>query len=678
MNRTGTRLALAAAALALAAASAAAQGAQAAAPAAARADTACPACRDFYAFANQKWLDSASIPAAYPSWGSFYELYERNQNVLKQVLEAAVADRAAAPGSTNAKLGTFYATCMDSARAEADGARPIQPWLDRIAAAGTPAQVQAVAAALRHDGVAALWNLSSTQDDKASTRVVASVSQGGLGMPDRDYYTKTDSASVALRRDYVDHVARTLQLLGEAPAQSRADAERVLRIETAMANAQMTRVQLRDPNAIYHKLSAAELRALAPNVEWGAWFRELGVPPVDSLIVRQPDFVKVVGGMLRDVPVADWKAYLRWHLADAAAAYLSSPFVNEDFRFSSKLNGSKELLPRWKRCLTYTDDDLGELLGQAYVQRAFTPEAKARALAIVHNLRAALHDRLGTLSWMSDSTKRQAITKLDAFAEKIGYPDRWRDYSGLQVGNGPFVLNVLAADRFERNRVIGKIGRPVDRGEWQMTPPTVNAYYDAPLNEIVFPAGILQPPFFDPSADDATNYGGMGAVIGHEMTHGFDDEGRQYDAQGNLRDWWTPQDARLYDAQAERIRSQFAGYVAVDTLHLNGRLTSGENIADLGGLTIAYAAMQKAMQGQPRTEIGGYTPEQRFFLSWAHIWRELSRPEYTRYLVTVDPHSPGRWRVNGPLSNMPEFAQAFRCQAGDPMVRPAAERVQIW
>ncbi|HET6763353.1 MAG TPA: M13 family metallopeptidase, partial [Longimicrobiaceae bacterium] len=641
-------------------------------------DTACLACTDFFRFANQKWLDSTSIPGEYPSWGSFYELYESNQAVLREILQAAAANRTAAPGSTDAKLGAFFSTCMDSTAIDAAGTRPLQPWLARIAALRTPAEVQLAAAALRHDGVSALWNLGSTQDDKNSTRVVASISQGGLGMPDRDYYLKTDSASAAMRQAYVDHVARSFVLLGQAPAAARADAQRVLAIETAMATAQMTRVEQRDPNAIYHMLSGAQLRALAPNVQWAGWYRELGVPAVDSVLVRQPEFVKAVGAMLNTVPVADWRAYLRWQLVHAAAPYLGTPFVKENFTLSSRLYGSKELSPRWKRCLTYTDNSLGELLGQAYVQRTFTPEAKARALRMVANLRAALSERLSGLSWMSDSTRRQAVGKLDAFAEKIGYPDRWRDYSALRVDRTSLVGNVMRADRFENDRQIAKIGRPVDRAEWGMTPPTVNAYYNPAMNEIVFPAGILQRPFFDPNADDATNYGGMGAVIGHEMTHGFDDEGRQYDAQGNLRDWWTANDARLYDIQAERIRAQFSGYAAVDTLHLNGKLTSGENIADLGGLTIAYAALQKASQGQADTPIGGYTRDQRFFLSWAHIWRELSRPEYARYLVTVDPHSPGRWRVNGPLSNMPEFARAFRCSVGDPMVRADAERVQIW
>ncbi|MBV9107949.1 MAG: M13 family metallopeptidase, partial [Gemmatimonadetes bacterium] len=438
------------------------------------------------------------------------------------------------------------------------------------------------------------------------------------------------------------------------------------------------RVQQRDPNAIYHKLSMAQVRALAPNFDWTSFLREAGAPAVDSVLVRQPDFITAVGRLMQTVPVADWQTYFRWRLADGMASRLSSAFVNEDFAFGRRFTGATEQQPRWKRCLGEADNGLGELLGQAYVQRAFPPAAKSRADEMVRNLRTALADRIRHLTWMSDATKQQALAKLDAFQQKIGYPSKWRDYTALQVRPGSFAENAMAAARFAYERQMAKIGKPVDRTEWGMTPPTVNAYYSAPMNEIVFPAGILQPPFFDPNADDATNYGAMGAVIGHEATHGFDDEGRQYDAAGNLRDWWTAEDAARYTAQAQRIVDQFNGYTAVDTLHLNGKLTAGENIADLGGLTIAYAAMEKSLEGKPRQIINGYTPEQRFFLGWARVWREVNRPEYSRMLVTVDPHSPGRWRVNGPLSNMPEFAQAFHCQPGDPMVRPDSVRVQIW
>jgi putative endopeptidase len=674
-----SRLGLAAAMLAAAAASTAAVRAPAAVArgAVACADTTGLACRDFYTFANQAWLDSTRIPAIYPAWGAFYELQEHNETVLKAVLEDAASLRADA-SNPYARLGTYYATCMDSAGAESAGAAPLRAELARIDAAATPAGLAAEAGRLRRLQASPLFSVYGAQDDKASTHEVLTMSQSGVGLPDRDYYLKTDSASVALRGEYVAHVGRVLRLVGEPPAQAQSDAQTILRIETELARASMTRVQQRDPNLIYHKLSMAQVRALAPNFDWTAFLRETGAPAVDSVLVRQPDFIAAVGRLLRTVPAADWRAYFRWHLANAEAPRLSSAFVNEDFAFRKRFTGATELQPRWKRCLAETDNGLGEMLGEAYVQRAFPPAAKARANEMVRNLRAALAERIRGLAWMSDGTRQQALAKLDAFQQKIGYPDRWRDYSALQVRPGAFAANAIEAERFEFDRQMRKIGRPVDRTEWGMTPPTVNAYYNPTMNEIVFPAGILQPPFFDPNADDATNYGAMGAVIGHEATHGFDDQGRQYDAAGNLRDWWTAEDAARYTAQAERIVNQFGGYTAVDTLHLNGRLTAGENIADLGGLTIAYAALQKAMEGRPRTTIGGFTPEQRFFLGWAHVWRELRRPEYQRMLTTIDPHSPSQWRVNGPLSNMPEFAQAFGCKAGDPMVRADSVRVRIW
>jgi putative endopeptidase len=405
----------------------------------------------------------------------------------------------------------------------------------------------------------------------------------------------------------------------------------------------------------------------------------MGVPITSAVNVSQPEFVKALDAMVSRVPLDDWKAYLRWRVVDGAAPALSSAFVNEDFRMRQVLTGAKELLPRWKRCLQATDRSMGEALGQAYVEKTFTPAAKARALEMVQNLEAVLRDRLTSLDWMSESTRQQAIVKLDAIINKIGYPDKWRDYSALTVARRPFVLNQLAATEFERKRTLAKVGKPVDRSEWGMTPPTVNAYYSPTFNEIVFPAGILQPPFFDPNVDDAVNYGAMGAVIGHEMTHGFDDQGRQFDAKGDLRDWWTPADAAEYKKRAQLVVHQFNGYIGVDTLHVNGQLTLGENIADLGGLKIAYAAMERAMatKGRPPL-IDGWTPEQRFFLSWARIWRRNVRPEAARQALITDPHSPSKWRVNGPLSNMPEFTRAFGCQAGDPMVRPDSVRAQIW
>jgi predicted metalloendopeptidase len=680
MNPSRSRMLAPAALMAALAIPAQAQGPLAHASAAVRADTACTACQDFYQFANTTWLQQTQIPAAYSSWSNFHEVFQRNQDVLRSIAEDAAAHRAtAAPGSAEAKLGAFYGACMDSAAVEQQGVRPLLDELSRIDAIATPRQLQAEIARLHHVGVPAVFTFGAEQDDKDSRVMLGTVRQGGLGLPDRDYYLKDDSASRALRDKYVQHIDMTLRLVGTPATRAHADAMRVLELETALARASMTRVAQRDPNAIYHKLTLAEAQALAPGFDWTGYFREMGAQPGTHVMVRQPDFVRAAGGMLGSVPLASWKAYLRWQLANDASPRLGAAFVNESFHFQQALSGVREMLPRWKRCLTATDNGLGELLGQAYVAKTFTPEAKARAVTMVNNLRAALHDRLGTLSWMSEATRTQAIGKLDAFVQKIGYPDRWIDYSALALAPGRYQENTAAAKRFAIDRAMRKIGRPVDRGEWGMTPPTVNAYYNPGINEIVFPAGILQPPFFDPNADDATNYGGIGAVIGHEMTHGFDDEGRQYDAVGNLRDWWTPQDAAAYTTQAQRVVSQFNGYTAVDTLHLNGALTAGENIADLGGLTIAYAALQKSMEGKPRPPlVDGMTPEQRFFLSWAHIWRTVTRPEQSRMLVSVDPHSPGRWRVNGPLSNMPEFAAAFHCQAGDPMVRPDSVRAQIW
>jgi putative endopeptidase len=641
-------------------------------------DTTCAACEDFYQFANGGWLARTDIPPAYASWGSFTELAEHNNDVLHGILDEAARNTDAPDGSNASKLGIFYGTCMDSTRAEADGLTPLQPELDRIAGIRTVQDLGREVARLHTQGVNVLFRFGSTQDPKHTTQVVGGLRQAGLGLPDRDYYTKSDPASVKLRDAYEEHIARTLQLAGESASDAAAQAKRILAIETRLAKASMTRVAQRDPNAVYHPMTPAQLGALTTHFDWNSYFRAVDAPAMNTVIVAQPDFMKTVNGMLTQVPLNDWKAYLRWHLLDMAAANLSSAFVNEDFRFASALSGAKELQPRWKRCLRTTNGRMGEALGQLYVDKTFTPEAKARALEMVHNLEAALQDRLSTLEWMSDTTRAQAIAKLHAYANKIGYPDKWRDYSALVVERGPFVTNVLHASEFETHRQLAKIGKPVDRTEWGMTPPTVNAYYNPLMNEIVFPAGILQPPFYDPNADDATNYGGMGAVIGHEMTHGFDDQGRQFDAQGNLRDWWTSADAKNFTARATLVANQFDGYVAVDTLHVNGRLTLGENIADLGGLKVAYAAFEKATKGKPRKTIEGFTPEQRFFLAWARIWQRKTRPEQARTLVTVDPHSPGKWRVNGPLSNMPEFAQAFHCQASDAMVRPDSVRAQIW
>jgi putative endopeptidase len=454
----------------------------------------------------------------------------------------------------------------------------------------------------------------------------------------------------------------------------------VLALETRLAGASMPRVAMRDPNATYHKMSLAEFQAITPHIDMKRYLDQVGAGTVTVVNVRQPDFFRTVDTLVTTVPLEDWKAYLRWRAASSASPALSSAFVNQSFSWQQNLSGAKELRPRWKRCAGATNAVLGEAVGEEYVRRTFTPAAKARALAMVNNLRDVLRERIGQLAWMSDSTKSQALVKLNAFTRKIGYPDKWRDYSALQVKQGAFAENLQAATRFSNAREWKKLGKPVDRTEWAMTPPTVNAYYSPLLNEIVFPAGILQPPFYDAGADDAVNYGGMGAVIGHEMTHAFDDQGRQFDASGNLRDWWTAQDAAAYKARAQLVSDQFDRYTVLDSAtHVNGKLTLGENLADLGGLTIAYAAFQKSLAGKARpANIDGFTPEQRFFLSWAQVWRESSRPEAARVQVNTNPHAPAQWRVNGPLSNMPEFARAFSCKAGDPMVRADSLRAQIW
>jgi putative endopeptidase len=642
-------------------------------------DTTCPPCRDFNRFANGGWMDGHSIPEDRSDYGAFEELFDRNQATLHAILDRLAADRKAKPGSDAAKLGDYYSTCMDSGAAERAGIAPIEPLLLAVDSLASAAELAREVAWLHAHGGRALFGFAALQDPRHSERVIAHVGQGGLGLPDRDYYTKEDSASAATRAAYVAHVARSFVLLGRPEPEAREAAARVMEIETALARASMTNVQRRDPVATYHKMPLDSLATLAPRFGWREYLARRRAPAVDSINVQQPAFFRALDGMIASVPLADWRAYLRWKIVDDAAPLLGSAFVDEDFRFQQLLSGAKTLQPRWKRCVRLADQDLGEALGREYVRERFSPAAKARARAMVENLEAALGERLRTLEWMSDSTRPRAIGKLEAFGEKIGYPDHWRDYSTLEIGRASLFENRARARAFEARRQLARIGKPVDRTEWAMTPPTVNAYYSSSLNTINFPAGILQPPFYDPNADDAINYGAIGAVIGHEMTHGFDDRGRQFDGNGNLTDWWTAGDAARYRERAARVVSQFDGYVAVDTLHVNGRLTLGENIADLGGIAVAYAALQKSLAGKPRPpRIDGFTPEQRFFLGWAQVWRGLTRPEMRRTLALTNPHSPDAWRVNGPLSNLAEFARAFGCRAGDPMVRPDSLRATIW
>jgi len=599
---------------------------------------------------------------------------------LHEILEAAAKNTAAPVGSNEQKIGAFYASCMDERGIEAAGTKPLALEFARVEKLTNLADLRAEIAHLHRLGVNALFDFSADQDYKNSTQVIGEATQGGLGLPDRDYYTNDDARSKTIRGEYVKHVTNMLALLGDENARAASEANTIMAIETALANASMTRIEQRDPNAIYHKMPVAALQQLTPNFSWAAYLEETNAPAVGNINVAQPLFFKALDKELMSVPVSDWKTYLRWHLIDATASRLSAKFVDEDFNFKGKiLTGTTEQLPRWKRCVRSTDRALGEALGQVYVEKYFTPEAKARALNMVHNLEAALKEDISTLSWMSDATRKQATDKLSAFVNKIGYPDKWRDYSALNIDRGSYVDNTFRAMQFEVNRQLNKIGKPVERREWGLTPPTVNAYYNPQLNEIVFPAGILQPPFYDPNVDDAINYGGMGAVIGHEMTHGFDDEGRQFDKEGNLKDWWTPVDLKNFEARSNCVVKQFDNFKVEEGINEKGKLVVGESIADLGGLTVAYAAFQKSLEGKPRpANVDGFTPEQRFFLGWAQVWAEAIRPEYARLLVNTDPHPLARFRVNGPLSNMPAFAKAFGCKQSELMVRAETERCQIW
>jgi putative endopeptidase len=642
-------------------------------------DSTCQPCGDFFQYANGGWLKRSEIPGDLPRWGSFNELQEQNYAALQDVLTEAARAASTATDANTRKLGTFYGTCMDSAAVEAAGITPLASELKLIDAIKDRRGIESAIARLHQVGIPAAFAFRSTPDAKKSTRMIAELYQAGLGMPDRDYYTKSDSVSQQTRGEYVKHVSRMLQLSGEQSASAEQSAQYIMRLETALANASMTREAQRDPESLYHLTRSTDLPRITPHFGWEQYLSSYGLRGVGEINVAQPQFMTTVDSLLTAAPVNDWKAYLRWTLIANTAPALSSPFVQESFRFNSTvLRGVSEMRPRWKRCLAFTDQALGEVLGQAYVRKNFTPEAKARALEMVGNIRAELSARLSGLEWMSEATKKKAYTKLEAIINKIGYPDTWRDYTKLETQPGPFLTNLLRANQFETARIVRRIGKPTDRTEWGMTPPTVNAYYNGSTNEITFPAGIMQPPFFNPKADDAVNYGGMGGAIGHEITHGFDDEGRQFDAEGNLSGWWTEADTKEFNRRADVVREQFDGYVAIDSLHVNGKLTLGENIADLGGLLIAHGAYRRSLRGKRPAPIDGLSGDQRFFLAWAQIWRAKTRPEFVRLLVNTDPHAPPKFRTNGPLSNIPAFAQAFNCKQGDPMVRPEKLRAQIW
>ncbi|MFI5252751.1 MAG: M13 family metallopeptidase [Bacteroidota bacterium] len=634
---------------------------------------------DFYQFANGGWVKNNPIPPDQSSWGGFNELRDKNLYALRDILENAAKNPDAPKGSNLQKVGDFYYSGMDSVAIEAQGSKPLDDEMNSITSMKNMMDLQKEIAHLQTMGLSVPFAFGSGQDFKKSTDVIVQFFQAGIGLPDRDYYTRTDDESKKLRDQYTEHVAKMFILLGDDDAIAKKEAATVMDFETQIANASMKNVDMRDPDKIYHKMTISELNDLTPDYLWSAFFTSVGLGKPGAINVGQPDFMKQVNTMLTSRTIDDWKVYLRWHLVNATASFLSSPFVKEDFHFKGTiLNGQKEMKPRWKRIVQATDNSVGAPLGQLYVAKYFTQDAKARAAAMINNLKTALHDKIQNLTWMSEDTKKQAIKKLDAFGVKVGYPDKWRDYSGLEIDRGPYALNMLRVGAFDFKYDLDKIGKPVDRTEWGMTPPTVNAYYSPTMNEIVFPAGIMQPPFFDPNADDAVNYGGMGAVIGHEMSHGFDDSGCRFDGDGNLKNWWTIDDSIKYAASTSIIEKQFNNYVAIDTLHVNGKLTLGENIGDFGGLTIAYAAFKKATEGKPQEKIDGFTPDQRFFLAWAQIWRVNYRPQSLKLQVNTNPHSPGMFRTNGPLSDMPEFYSAFDAKDGDKMMRPADQRPKIW
>jgi len=642
-------------------------------------DRSASACQDFNQFANGGWMAKNPIPGAYSVWGRFTQLDEHNVEVLHGILDG-LRKKKSFPNANEQKIADFYGSCMDEQKIEAEGIKPLESELQRIDRISDLLSLEDQIARFHAHRIPAVFGFGATQDFKDSTTIIAQAVQGGLGLPDRDYYLSDDPKPKATRDEYVKHVARTFELMGDTPERAAAEAATVMKIETKLAENSSTRVQRRKPEANYHPMLKAQLIEMTPDFDWGRYFRGVGLSEVGKVNVGQPDFFKAAGKLLKDTPVDEWKSYLRWHLVNSASNTLSSKFVEESFAFNGKyLQGTTEMLPRWKRCVAGTDRALGEALGQIYVAKTFTPQAKARAQAMVANLIAALQGDLTTLSWMSQETRQKAIAKLNAFVRKIGFPDKWRNYQALQVSRGPYFNNVVLAGEFEVKRNLGKIGKPVDRTEWGMSPPTVNAYYNPQINEIVFPAGILQPPFYDPKADDAFNYGGIGAVIGHEMTHGFDDQGAKFDANGNLVMWWTPDDFKKFSERTDCVVRQFSSFQVEPGLNQKGELVVGESVADLGGLTVAYAAYQKSLEGKPRPkDINGFTPEQRFFLGWAQVWAQNIRPEAARLRTATDPHPLARFRVNGPLSNMPTFAKAFQCKDGEAMVRPPDKRCQIW
>jgi putative endopeptidase len=634
-------------------------------------------CTDFYHYACGGWIKKNPIPPDQARWDVYSKLTEENERFLWGILEEA-----SRPSPTRnvveTEIGDYFAACMDEPAVEKAGLAPLKPELAEIAGLHS---IRDLAAYLGRQHLATLgdgmlFGFGSSQDFEDSSRVIAFADAGGLGLPDRDYYTKTDAKSVEIRRKYVEHIQQMLELLGEKPASAKAHAQTVMDIETALAKASLTRVEMRDPYKLFHKMTPAQLQALTPSFEWAAYFKSSAAPDTSVINVSQPEFFKEMEALLKAHPLNDWKTYLRWHLAHSKASYLPAAFDKANFDFYSKyLRGLEQEPPRWKRCVRRVDFDLGEALGQEFVAKTFAPSTKQSALKMTKEVEASMESEIKQLPWMGEQTKQRALEKLHGIVNKIGYPDKWRDYSSIKIAREDYFGNAERATVFESRRELNKIGKPVDRNEWQMTPPTVNAYYDPQMNDINFPAGVLQPPLFDPKMDDAPNYGNTGATIGHELTHGFDDQGRQFDAQGNLKDWWTAADADQFKERAACVSDQYSGYTIVDNIKINGKLTLGEDLADLGGTWLAYLAWKADTKDQNLQPIDGFTPDQRFFIGMAQWACGDERPESKRMSAITNEHSPDEYRINGVVSNLPEFGKAFACHVGQPMVNVHACKV---
>ncbi len=634
-------------------------------------------CTDFYRYACGNWKKLNPIPPDQARWDVYSKLNEENERLLWGILEAA-AKPTASRTANEQKIGDFYHACMDESAVERSGAKPIQSALETIAQLRSTADIAAFVADEHTLGFESgmLFGFGSNQDFENSSQVIAFAAAGGLGLPDRDYYTKTDAKSREIRQHYVAHIQKMLRLIGASEADARTDAQAAMQIETELAQASLTRVQKRDPYNLKHKVTREQLTRMVPQLDWNRYWKGIDAPSFQSVNITEPKFYNELNRQLQQQNLAAWRAYLRWHTVHATAAYLSSNFVNEQFDFYGRyLNGVKQLPPRWKKCTRLVDGNLGEALGQVFVVKTFSPRTKQNALRMTREIEAEMGQDIRFLTWMSDATKQRAMEKLHAVVNKIGYPNKWRDYSSVVIESDDFLGNVERASHFEEKRDLDKIGKPVDRQEWGMTPPTVNAYYDPQMNDINFPAGVLQPPLFDPKMDRAPNYGNTGATIGHELTHGFDDEGRQFDAQGNLKDWWTDADAKHFEQRIACVRNQYAQYKIIDDIKINSSLTLGEDVADLGGTLLAYIAWKHATQDADKKPMEGLTPDQRFFVGMAQWACGDERPESKRVHALTDPHSPNEYRINGVVSDLPQFGSAFGCKVGQPMMRENACRV---